>query len=112
MSKKKEYSPHIIIADAIGITHLLFGTVAILLGEVTRFFSSIDVKHGGVKFVFYYLDAPIYYLLAPHMPATQGDTVFMLCAGIAVVVFSSIVYGGLAYLVLRFAHTLFRSEES
>lgn len=112
MTKKKEYSPAVIMADAVAITHLLFGTIAILLGELTGFFSSIDVKHGGVKFVFYYLDAPIYYLLAQYMPATQGDTVFMLCAGIAIVVFSSIVYGLLVYLIFRFASSLFAPEKT
>lgn len=107
--RKKEYSRFAIAADSIGITHMVVGTLAILLGEVTQLFSKFDADHGGVAFVLGYLDAPVYYLIAPFVPLTEGDRTYMILVGLAVCVLASIVYAAISYILLRFAVSLFKS---
>ena len=109
MRRKKEYSRYAIAADAIGLTHLIIGTAAILLGEITNIFSKFDYEHGGVAFVLGYLDAPIYYFLEPFVPMSAGDRTYLIIAAMAVCVLASIVYGFVAYLILRFVVSLFKS---
>ncbi len=111
MVKKKEPSRFAIAADVVAITHLILGTLAILIGEVTTFFDAIGYKHGGVKFVFEYLDAPIYYPIRGFLPLAEGDSMYVLLAGIGVVVCASVFYGVLTYVVLRFIASLFAPEK-
>ena len=109
-SRNKEPSKFAVAADVVAVTHLILGTLAILIGEVTNFFDAIGYKHAGVKFVFEYLDAPIYYPLQAFLPLAEGDSVYVLLAGISVVVCASVIYGFVTYGVLRFLSTLVRSD--
>ena len=105
--KKKEYSRYAVAADVIGLTHMIVGTVSILIGEYTEVFQTIDYKHGGVQFVLHYLDAPIYWILAPFLPIAGGDTRYVMMVGLAVVALGSIIYAVFAYYFLKFAVSLF-----
>lgn len=108
MPRKKEYSRYAIAADAIGVTHMIVGTVSILLGEYTDVFQAIGYEHGGVEFVFHYLDAPVYWVISPFMPLAQGDPGYLMLAGLAVVSLASIVYAVMAYFFLKFVVSLFK----
>ena len=111
MPRRKEYSRFVVAADALGVTHLIFGTLAIILGEFTDFFKALNSDHGGVQFVLRYLDRPVYAFMSPFIPAGGTDARYTIMVGLVVVLMSSIVYGAIAYLVLKFAISLFRSPD-
>lgn len=108
--KKKEYSRYAVAADVIGLTHMIVGTASILIGEYTDVFHTVAYEHGGVQFVFRYLDAPIYWILAPFLPIAGGDTQYVMMVGFVVVALGSIVYALFAYYFLKWAVSLFKSS--
>ncbi len=109
---RKEYSRSAVAADAVGIAHLIIGTLLIIVGEFTPIFEKLSFEHGGVQFIFQYLDAPVYYLLRPFMPDAEGDSIYLWLSGLAVITLSSMLYALVVYLMLRFMATLFDSESS
>ena len=111
MARKKEPSRYVIAADALGVTHLILGTLFIVVGEFTEFFKALNSDHGGVEFIIKYLDRPIYAMLYPFIPDAGGDARYTVMVGILVVLLGSIVYGALAYVVLRIAASLFASPD-
>ncbi|MFN8391513.1 MAG: hypothetical protein U0136_14590 [Bdellovibrionota bacterium] len=111
MPRRKEPSRYAVAADALGITHLVLGTLFIVVGEFTDFFKALHVDHGGVEFILKYLDRPIYAILQPMVPEAAGDAKYTILIGILVVMLGSIVYGMLSYFILRVIGTLFKSPD-
>ena len=93
MPKKKQISQAARIADAVGIGHLILGSAIILVGEFTNLFESFDFDHGGVKFVYQYLCAPVYLAFQSVLEVHGSDSFSIMIAGFLVVVGASVFYG-------------------
>lgn len=102
MPRKQKFTKAARIADAVGIANLILGTFLIFLGEVTDLFNSVSIDHGGVVFVFKYLCAPVYWILAP-VVLEYHDLASVLISGMLVVVASSVLYGIMTYAIIRLA---------
>jgi hypothetical protein len=111
MPRRKEPSKFVIAADALGITHLILGTLFIVIGEFTEFFKALHAEHGGVEFILKYLDRPIYAVLHPFVPDSGSDAKYTIMLAVLVVMLGSIVYGAVAYVVLRIGASLFGSSD-
>ncbi len=106
MPKKKQVSKAARIADAVGIGHLILGSVLILVGEFTTVFDSYDFDHGGIKFVYQYLCAPVYLIFQSFLEVHRGDSFSVLLAGFLVVIAASVLYGMIVYALVRGINSL------
>lgn len=117
MAKRKdsEYSRSTIIADAVGLTHLLVATAIVILGEYTNIFAHAGGRHNGVEFVYQYIDKPVYQIVTPILEwfGVAGDVadrgLAMVTAGF-VIIASSVAYGVITYYVCRFIGSLAASD--
>lgn len=113
--KDSEYSRSTIIADAVGLTHLLVATAIVILGEYTNLFVQAGGRYNGVEFVYKYLDLPVYQIVTPILESfgVAGDVsdrgVAMVTAGF-VIIASSVVYGVITYYVCRLIASLAASD--
>lgn len=105
MPRKQKYSVAARIADAVGIATLVLGSLLIFVGEITDVFSTISYDHGGVTFVFKYLCAPVYWVLAP-VVLEYHDFTSVMVSGLLVVVASAVLYGILTYAIVRMAMSI------
>lgn len=98
---RKVYSPAAILADAVGISHFVLANLVIVLGEFTSIFQHLSEKYGGLTFIFRYVDAPMYKVLAPIVGTVRYDSFQVLLVGQLVIVASSFVYGLIAYFFVK-----------
>ncbi|MCB0325325.1 MAG: hypothetical protein KDD69_17200 [Bdellovibrionales bacterium] len=105
--KENRYSRQAIAADAIALTHFVFANIALILGETTELLAAIDIQHGGIRFIYDYLDAPVYRLLQGFVGDVRADGIYMLIAVELVIIASSILYGFISYLILRLIAAVF-----
>ena len=91
-----------LIADSVGVGHLVMANVAIVLGEYTTIFKGLSTaKYPGLDVVFRFFDAPVYLLLKSHIEYQSYSMLSTMLFGEAVIILSSILYGALAYLVVK-----------
>lgn len=101
LSRRKEVSIAKTTADIVAVLHLMVANVIIALGEYTLIFSFLHEKNPGIKFVFRYLDAPVYNLLATMIEKWEIDFWSILLAAELVIVLSSLIYGISVYVLVR-----------
>ena len=89
------------IGDAIGLLHFIFANLLVIVGELTPWFSEFGWNLPGLRVVYAYVDAPMVAFF-PQWTAVQVDWVKMLVVGELIIVASSILYGLIAYLFVRF----------
>lgn len=67
-------------------------------------------KHPGLHFVYNYLDYPVYAIIRSMIGISSNslDSFHALLVAFVVIILSSILYGLLTYIVLRFIVSLFR----
>ncbi len=113
--KNAEYSRATILADAVGLTHLLVATGIVIVGEYTDIFNHVGGRYHGIQFVYKFIDWPIVRLLTPILDwfGVGGDVVdrglAMVTAGF-VIAASSAIYGIITYYVARFIGSLIASD--
>ena len=111
MPRPDKYKPFVLIADAVAITHLILGTLIVLVGELTEAFSFLGYKHTGVDFVYLYLDAPVFAIIKGILPTVSGDSFYVLATCALVLCLGSVFYGVLTYWALRLFSHLFKSKQ-
>jgi hypothetical protein len=99
--KVNRYSKSAIAGDAVGITHFILANILLVVGEFTELLRVIDVKHAGIRFIYDYLDAPVYYFLEFYIGNTHADGIYMFLAVELVIVTASVVYTLITYAVLK-----------
>lgn len=100
--RKSKFSKPAIIADAIGITHFIFANILLVLGEITGVFGKPWEPFTAVRFIYTYVDAPVYTFISPFMPEQFDDPVTAYLIAEIVIIVSSVFYGLIAYLICRF----------
>lgn len=97
------------IFDTLAFLHLLIAVVIVLLGEFTKIFTFISPVHGGIGFIFKYLDYPVYYLVQQIL-SMSNDVSFLYLKCLFIICLSSVVYGLVCYFVVCFIKSLFESD--
>lgn len=97
------------VFDTVAFFHFFLAIVLIAVGETTEIFSKfIFEKNRGIEFVFRYLDLPVFYVIKDIVfkSGTQ-DLVFKGLVCLFVIVASSVIYGLLAFILVKFIISLF-----
>lgn len=89
-----------VFAEAVAVAHFLVANLVMLLGQYFNVFDFLEGKNGGVKFVYHYIDLPLYTLLGSFTDniGPRGTSVMFGCELIILV--SSAVYGVICYILL------------
>jgi hypothetical protein len=103
MARKHHRSFASLAVDAVGIAHFVIANAVVLLGESTSLLDRWGGnEHPGVYIVYRYLDAPVAGVLGMFTnTAVGGDNTYPFLVAELVIILSSMLYGGLAYLLMR-----------
>lgn len=101
MPRERQISFFVLLADVVALGHLIVGTLIVILGETTEVFKALGNKHTGVKFIFEYLDRPVYHFVKPLLPQTESDSLFVIASCLLVLTLGSALYGLASYVVLK-----------
>ncbi len=99
----------VIVFDSVATIHFVVGIIIMLLGEYTKIFCRLCLYHGGIEFIFKYLDYPIYSLIEKYLPNSQMQY-YPYMKGIFVLAISSAIYGIIAYFIVSFTKSLFEKD--
>ncbi|MCC6221473.1 MAG: hypothetical protein IT291_09570 [Deltaproteobacteria bacterium] len=97
-----------IIGDAIGIAHFVVANLIVLVGQLTSAFESISPQMGGLKFLYTYVDFPVYSMFSGMAERGRGEVFTALIAGEFIIVVSSILYGLIANIAVRLMYGLLK----
>lgn len=90
-----------VVGDSVGFAHFLIANAVLIIGEFSTLFDSVAKVHGGMEFVYRYIDTPLYSLVRPFEKHFVGDPMFTFLFAELVIGLSSIIYGAVAYLMVR-----------
>jgi len=89
-----------ICADAVGIAHFIVANAILVTGQVTSSLDSFGAILPGLRFVYTYLDFPVYYLVQQWAPAITASLTNQILFGELVITLSSGLYGIITMLIV------------
>ncbi len=99
------------ISDWIAIGHFFVAIAVVVVGEVTDKFKHIYFEHGGIWFLYKYLDYPAYQISKLFLPENEVRLPHYLYVKVGVVILlSTILYFIVSYLLLKFITSLFERD--
>jgi len=89
-----------VFAEAVAVAHFLVANLVMLIGQYFPVFDFLESKNGGVKFVYHYIDFPLYTLLGSLTDniGPRGTSAMFGCE--LIILASSAVYGVICYFLL------------
>ena len=90
----------ILIAESVGMSHLIVAVSISVMGQFFDLFSNLITEKSsfpGLNFVFEYLDRPIFLLSKGINIPYENDLLYAVSFGGLVIVASTLVYGLIAY---------------
>ena len=101
----------IIFIDWMIIVHFITAISIAVLGEITQIFDKISFEHGGVEFLYRYLDRPGLMLIEMFLPEDLARLrYFFLIKLFLVIIMSTLFYYFLLFVVLKFAKSLIERD--
>ncbi len=94
------------ISDAVAVFHAIMALIISGLGEIIPIFSFVSSSHGGIKFVYRYIDAPVYYAIDSFYHVGYGGLDLLIYL-VLIILLSSFLYWVICYLFLRLFLALF-----
>lgn len=92
------------VADTVGFAHFILVNLVLVVGSVTSVFSHLGSHYPGVVFVYKYIDAPLASLQIFSgfiKGSLNGGLLFAFTVAEMIIIASSVLYGCVAYLVMR-----------
>lgn len=90
-----------VVGDSVGFAHFLIANAVLIIGEYSTYFNFVAKVHGGMEFVYRYIDTPVYTLLRPFEKHFVSDPMFTYIFAELVIGLSSILYGAIAFGMVK-----------
>lgn len=100
MPAKLHKTKQAIIADAVGLGHCIVANVMVVIGYFYDFQLDPD-KFDGLKFVYRYVDFPVFHVFYKFMGRLQYDDFYTIVLGEIVIIISSVLYGLVAFIIAK-----------
>ncbi|MBL7662032.1 hypothetical protein JNK13_04685 [bacterium] len=96
-----------VVADAVGLTHFIVANACVVLGQLTDVFKEVGGHYPGLQFVYQYIDYPVYAFFHDVLQINfSGKTSVTFLMGEFVIAISTILYGLIAYFVVKVSESI------